>query len=79
MHRAPTLRRTTTKPGPNKGKVFYICSMPLGSGYDAGRGKRLREEIDPQYKCDFFEWESDVKREALRKGEPAAKRPRLGE
>ncbi|EJD48278.1 DNase I-like protein [Auricularia subglabra TFB-10046 SS5] len=79
VHGKPTLRRTTTKQGPNKGKVFYICSMPLGPGYDAGRGKRLREEVDPQYKCDYFKWESDVKREALRKGEPAAKRPRLAE
>ena len=39
---------------------------PVGPGYDKGRGERLREEVDPQYKCDFFKWQSDVKRAALR-------------
>ncbi|KZV98785.1 DNase I-like protein [Exidia glandulosa HHB12029] len=73
VHGEPALRLTTTKPGPNKGKVFYLCSRPLGPGYDAGRGKRLREEVDVRYKCDFFKWESDVKRAALRSnGESSA-------
>lgn len=68
VHGEPAMRRTTTKPGPNKGKGFYICSRPLGPGWDAGKGKRLREEVDVRYKCDFFRWESDVKRQALRSG-----------
>ncbi|KZV72460.1 DNase I-like protein [Peniophora sp. CONT] len=54
------------KPGPNKGKAFYVCSRPVGPGYDKGRGERLREEVDHQYKCDFFKWQSDVKRASLR-------------
>ncbi|KAH7090113.1 DNase I-like protein [Auriculariales sp. MPI-PUGE-AT-0066] len=66
VHKEPGLRKTTTKPGPNKGKVFYVCSRPLGPGWDNGKDKRLRSEVDPQYKCDFFKWETDVKRASLR-------------
>ena len=54
------------KPGPNKGRTFYLCARPVGPGYDKGRSERLREEVNHQYKCDFFKWASDVKREAMR-------------
>ena len=40
---------------------------PVGPGYDAGRDKRLREEVDPRYRCNFFKWSSEVKKEALEK------------
>ena len=39
---------------------------PVGPGYDAGRDKRLREEVDPQYRCNFFKWTSEVRREVAR-------------
>ena len=100
VHREPTKQFTVNKPGPNKGKLFYICSRsvltfnrtylcliifvpqyprladfarvsircfrdyrPVGPGYDAGRSVRLREEVDPRYRCDFFKWAADVRRE----------------
>ncbi|KAI0046514.1 DNase I-like protein [Auriscalpium vulgare] len=66
VHGEPAKEFRVNKPGPNKGKVFYVCSRPVGPGYDKGRSERLREEVDPQYKCDFFKWASEVKREALR-------------
>lgn len=40
----------------------------MGPGYDKGRSTRLREEVDIQYRCDFFKWASDVKKEALKDG-----------
>ena len=36
---------------------------PVGPGYDKGKGERLREEVDRRYRCDFFKWSSDVRRE----------------
>ena len=36
----------------------------MGPGYDKGRGARLRAEVDHAYKCDFFKWASEVRREA---------------
>ncbi|RDB15925.1 DNA-(apurinic or apyrimidinic site) lyase 2 [Hypsizygus marmoreus] len=59
---------TVNKPGPNKGKKFFICARPVGPGYDKGRAERLREHVDPQWRCNFFKWSSDVRRE-MRKGE----------
>ncbi|KAL0571963.1 Class II abasic (AP) endonuclease [Marasmius crinis-equi] len=58
---------TVNKPGVNKGKKFFVCSRPVGPGYDKGRAERLREDVDPQYKCNFFKWSSDVRRE-MKKG-----------
>ncbi|KAK1225894.1 Class II abasic (AP) endonuclease [Marasmius sp. AFHP31] len=58
---------TVNKPGVNKGKRSFVCSRPVGPGYDKGRAERLREDVDPQYKCNFFEWSSDVRRE-MRQG-----------
>ncbi|KZS94518.1 DNase I-like protein [Sistotremastrum niveocremeum HHB9708] len=66
VHGEPCKQYTVNKPGPNKGKTFWLCSRPVGTGYDAGRSKRLREEVNPQYRCNFFKWSSDVKRAALR-------------
>ncbi|KAI0306049.1 Endonuclease/exonuclease/phosphatase [Multifurca ochricompacta] len=68
VHREPTKEYRVNKPGPNKGKTFFLCARPVGPGYDKGRSERLREEVDHQYKCDFFKWASDVKREAKRIG-----------
>ncbi|EJD07362.1 DNase I-like protein [Fomitiporia mediterranea MF3/22] len=60
---------TVNKPGPNKGKAFFICARPVGPGYDAGKDRRLREEVNSQYRCNFFKWSSEVKREALREAD----------
>ncbi|KZT53397.1 DNase I-like protein [Calocera cornea HHB12733] len=77
-HGIPAKEFTVNKPGPNKGKHFYLCSLPVGTGYDSGHSKRLREEVNPEYRCNFFMWASDVKkRAASTQGSPEAKRPRL--
>ncbi|KIJ65299.1 hypothetical protein HYDPIDRAFT_111231 [Hydnomerulius pinastri MD-312] len=64
IHGEPAKEYTVNKPGPNKGKTFFICSRPVGPGYDKGKGERLREEVDHQYRCNFFKWSAEVKREA---------------
>ncbi|KAH7910197.1 Endonuclease/exonuclease/phosphatase [Hygrophoropsis aurantiaca] len=66
VHDEPAKEYTVNKPGPNKGKNFFICSRPVGPGYDKGKGERLREEVNPQYRCNFFKWTTDVKRETLK-------------
>ncbi|KAK1231492.1 Class II abasic (AP) endonuclease [Marasmius sp. AFHP31] len=58
---------TVNKPGVNTGKRFFVCSGPVGPGYDKGPAERLREDVDPQYKCNSFKWSSDVRRE-MRQG-----------
>jgi len=64
IHREPAKEFRVNKRGPNKGKTFYLCARPVGPGYDKGRHERLREEVDHQYKCDFFMWASDAMRTA---------------
>ncbi|KAF5328238.1 hypothetical protein D9619_013429 [Psilocybe cf. subviscida] len=66
-HDEPAKEFTVNKPGPNKGKKFFICSRPVGPGYDKGRSERLREQVDPQWRCDFFKWSSDARKERARK------------
>ncbi|CCM01835.1 uncharacterized protein FIBRA_03903 [Fibroporia radiculosa] len=63
-HGEPAKLYTVNKQGPNKGKKFYICSRPVGPGYDKGKGERPRDEVNHQYRCNFFKWASDVKKEA---------------
>jgi AP endonuclease-2 len=65
VHGEPAKVFRVNKPGPNKGRTFYLCARPVGPGYDKGRSERLREEVNHQYKCNFFKWASDVKREAM--------------
>ena len=50
------------------GNECWFFSRPVGPGYDKGRAERLREHVDPQWRCDFFRWSSDVKKE-MRKAE----------
>ncbi|KAF8493165.1 hypothetical protein F5888DRAFT_1724706 [Russula emetica] len=59
---APAKEFRVNIPGPNKGKTFYLCARPVRPGYDKGRNERLREEVDHQYKCNFFLWASDAMR-----------------
>jgi AP endonuclease-2 len=68
VHGEPAKEFRVNKPGPNKGRTFYLCARPVGPGYDKGRHERLREEVDHQYKCNFFMWVSDAKRAAAAAG-----------
>ncbi|KAF8552229.1 DNase I-like protein [Imleria badia] len=67
IHGEPAKEYTVNKPGPNKGKTFFICSRPVGPGYDKGKGERAREEVDHTHRCSFFMWSANVRREALKK------------
>ena len=73
VHGEPARLYTVNKPGPNRGKTFYICSRPVGPGYDKGRGERVREEVDHRYRCNFFKWASEARKEARREMEAKGK------
>ncbi|KAI0272375.1 Endonuclease/exonuclease/phosphatase [Gloeopeniophorella convolvens] len=64
VHNEPTKEFRVNRPGPNKGRAFYVCARPVGPGWDRGPAERLREEVDARYKCKFFKWASDARREA---------------
>ncbi|KAH9479907.1 DNA-(apurinic or apyrimidinic site) endonuclease 2 [Psilocybe cubensis] len=66
VHQEPTKEYTVNKPGPNKGKKFFTCSRSVGPGYDKGYSERPRDQVDPQYKCNFFKWSSEVRKEMSR-------------
>ncbi|WRT70248.1 exodeoxyribonuclease III [Kwoniella shivajii] len=58
VHQKPCKDFLVMKPGPNKGKRFWLCSLPVGAGYDTGRTKRPREDVNHKFRCDFFLWDS---------------------
>nr|XP_018260915.1 exodeoxyribonuclease III [Kwoniella dejecticola CBS 10117]OBR83073.1 exodeoxyribonuclease III [Kwoniella dejecticola CBS 10117] len=58
VHQKPCKDFLVNKPGPNKGKRFWLCSLPVGAGYDTGRSKRPREDVNHKFRCDFFLWDS---------------------
>ena len=40
-HGLPCIELVTKKPGPNLGRKFWICSKPVGPGYDNGKSRKL--------------------------------------
>ncbi|KAJ7597609.1 Endonuclease/exonuclease/phosphatase [Mycena floridula] len=66
IHQEPAKELKVTKAGPNKNKSFWICARPVGPGYDKGRAERPRDEVDHRWKCDFFKWSSDVRKDMLK-------------
>ncbi|KZP08020.1 hypothetical protein FIBSPDRAFT_939198 [Athelia psychrophila] len=64
VHREPAQGFTVNKAGPNKGKKFFVCARPVGLCYDKGRVERIRAEVDHKWKCDYFKWASDARKEA---------------
>lgn len=62
VHGEPAKLYTVNKPGPNKGKTFFLCSRPVGPGWDKGKGERPRDEVNHAYRCNFFKWAAEVKR-----------------
>ncbi|THV03966.1 DNase I-like protein [Dendrothele bispora CBS 962.96] len=63
VHNEEAKESKVNKRGPNKGRVFWMCSRPVGPGYDRGWNDRPREEVDPKWKCNFFMWGSDLKKQ----------------
>ena len=43
-HQEPCVLRTVKKPGPTKGKQFFVCAR--GEGHSS----------NPEARCDFFKW-----------------------
>lgn len=60
-HKEPTKMWTVNKPGINKGRKFYLCARPVGPGYDKGQAKI---NVNPEFRCDHFEWATKVLRPA---------------
>ncbi|WVF73073.1 exodeoxyribonuclease III [Kwoniella sp. CBS 6097] len=65
VHQKPCKDYLVMKPGPNKGKRFWLCSLPVGAGYDTGRTKRPREDVNHNFRCDFFLWDSANSRKEI--------------
>jgi AP endonuclease 2 len=65
-HGAPCIELVTKKTGPNLGRRFWICSKPVGPGYDNGKrtiskgaltnSSGQKWEINPEYRCNFFKY-----------------------
>ncbi|GAA6055549.1 hypothetical protein JCM3770_006781 [Rhodotorula araucariae] len=70
-HGEPAKLWTVNKTGINKGRRFFLCSRPVGPGYDQGQAKL---HVDPQWRCNFFQWETSVKRPAGIALTPSAKK-----
>ena len=49
--------------------MFTSTFSPVGPGYDKGPSERLREQVDHQWRCNFFKWSSDVRKEMMKKGD----------
>ncbi|SGY35282.1 BQ5605_C002g01747 [Microbotryum silenes-dioicae] len=75
VHQEPARLWTVNKSGINKGRRFYLCASgmlicgafvmlcrPVGPGYD--NGKRPKSSVNPEWRCDFYQWETQVKRPA---------------
>ncbi|KAJ1587419.1 hypothetical protein NDA12_000517 [Ustilago hordei] len=50
---------TVNKPGPNHGRKFWLCSRPVGPGYE--KSGRAKGDVNPEYRCNFFLWDSDLR------------------
>ena len=59
-------RHTATRPMLIEARDASSGASRVGPGYDKGKAERLREEVDHRYKCNFFKWASQVKKESLR-------------
>ncbi|KAI7905284.1 Endonuclease/exonuclease/phosphatase [Cokeromyces recurvatus] len=52
FHNEPCIERTVTKKGPNLGRIFYICSKPVGP----------QDGPKEDYSCNFFLWKQQSKK-----------------
>lgn len=59
VHREPAKSWIVNKPGINQGRKFWLCSRPVGPGYQNNTGTG---GASTEHRCNFFAWDSDVKR-----------------
>ncbi|KAK9448608.1 DNase I-like protein [Limtongia smithiae] len=57
MHTEPCVLRITRKSGVNEGRAFWMCARPVGPGHQ--RSASLPEDVNRDYKCNFFKWASE--------------------
>ncbi|KAK3839560.1 MAG: Endonuclease/exonuclease/phosphatase [Linnemannia elongata] len=55
FHNQPCTEYTVNKKGPNKGRRFFLCSLPVGPN-----GDRIGQS--PDHRCNYFEWLNPEKR-----------------
>lgn len=68
VHKEPARAWTVNKPGINHGRKFWLCSRPVGPGYEGSKMPyKQRDARSAEYRCNFFAWDSDVKRDAKRR------------
>ncbi len=48
----------------SKGRKFWLCSRPVGPGYDSGRSKRPRNEVNHDWRCDLWVHTTEASRAA---------------
>ncbi|GAA95421.1 uncharacterized protein L969DRAFT_92556 [Mixia osmundae IAM 14324] len=60
MHKEPCTLWTVNKPGPNKGRKFYLCSRPVGQGHEEAASKNKNVILNPDYRCNHFEWSQSM-------------------
>lgn len=60
---------TVNKPGPNHGRKFWLCNRPVGPGYE--KSGRAKGDVNPEYRCNFFVWDSDLRSKKGKAGEGA--------
>ncbi|KAK0557818.1 Class II abasic (AP) endonuclease [Tilletia horrida] len=59
LHGEPAKAWTVNKPGKNHGRKFWLCARQVGPGHE--KSGRDRQDVNPQYRCDFFVWDSDLR------------------
>ncbi|KAF9105096.1 Class II abasic (AP) endonuclease [Mortierella sp. GBA35] len=55
FHNLPCTEHTVNKKGPNKGRRFFLCSLPVGPNGD-------RVGQSPDFRCNYFEWQNPEKK-----------------
>ncbi|PWZ01391.1 DNase I-like protein [Testicularia cyperi] len=64
LHNEACRAWTVNKAGPNHGRKFWLCSRPVGPGYE--KSGRARGDVNPEFRCNFFLWDSDRRSESAR-------------
>ncbi|KAE8232424.1 hypothetical protein CF326_g2555 [Tilletia indica] len=59
LHSETAKAWTVNKPGKNHGRKFWLCSRPVGPGYE--KSGRSRHDVNPEFRCDYFVWDSELR------------------
>ncbi|CAD6887125.1 unnamed protein product [Tilletia controversa] len=59
LHSETAKAWTVNKTGKNHGRKFWLCSRPVGPGYE--KSGRSKYDVNPEFRCDYFVWDSDLR------------------